>query len=57
MTSDNPEPAENVCKFEIVWVSTAALLVTMPIPLDAANVGKIGVTNATVLPMVVPMLF
>ena len=57
MTRERPEPAENVCRFEIVCVSTAALLVTMLIPVAAANVGRIGVTNATVLPMVVPIQF
>ena len=55
LTRERPVPAENVCRFEIVWVSTAALLVTMPIPAEATNVGKIGVTKAAVLPIVVPV--
>ena len=57
LRSARPVPAENVCRLESVCVSTAALLVTMPIPVAAANVGKIGVTKATVLPMVVPVQF
>mgnify|MGYP007101782942 CR=1 FL=1 len=52
LASEQPEVL-----FGGIGVSTAALLVTMPIPVDAANVGRIGVTNATVLPMVVPMQF
>ena len=57
MARGRPEPSDNVCRLESVRVSNAALLVTMPIPVAAANVGKIGVTNAAVLPMVVPMQF
>ena len=52
-----PVPAVNVWRFESVCVSTAALLVTIPIPTDATKDGRIGVTNATVDPIVVPEQF